>query len=149
MRTRKEHLRSADEFRQRAETAPKEKNDRLLQIAKYNQQMANAQERGLLPAGSATVAPKRAISRTDANTNFDPETYLQARPHFIKAASKFGAFLNDINDLVRQMVREFREAYGWTEEMVKNFKPYFRKFIEEVQAGDITREELAGEKITS
>ena len=76
----------------------------------------------------------------------DTTIYEQAKPHFIKAASKFGAFVDDIHKLVGAMVRELKDARGWTREMLDEAEPYFRKFVDEVMAGDITREDLLAKR---
>jgi N12 class adenine-specific DNA methylase len=81
-----------------------------------------------------------------AGPAFDPETYQQAKPHFIKAASRFSAFLDDIYELMDRMIGELKDAYGWSREMLEGVQPYVQKFIEEVKAGKITREDLAGER---
>jgi hypothetical protein len=93
------------------------------------------------PSQNAGAQPENRISSA---RSFDPEIYRQAKPHFIKAASKFGAFIHDINELVLRMMQELRDAYGWTKEMMEDADPYFKKFIEEVMAGKICKEELAG-----
>ena len=82
----------------------------------------------------------------EAFAELDPDIYAQAKPLFVNAASKFATFADDIHELVRHMVVELRDSYGWTREMLEGSKPYFRRFIEEVKAGKITREDLAGER---
>jgi hypothetical protein len=97
--------------------------------------------------GKKKPPPGSVAEREGHLSKFDPAIYAQVKPHFVKAASKFDAFLDDISELVRRMVRELREADGWTREMLEEAKPYFRKFIDEVKAGDITREENGRESI--
>lgn len=79
--------------------------------------------------------------------NFDEQTWAKAKPLFQQAAGKFGQFWNDVGELVRRMVDELKNAYGWTRDMLERAKPYLRRFVQEVQQGIIRLGAKAEEKV--
>ena len=79
----------------------------------------------------------------------DPTDYEQIKPLLVIAASKYAESIGHIEQLVDQMVGELRATYGWTRPMLEQARPYFRKFIDDVNSGAITRDELEGKAAPS
>ena len=78
---------------------------------------------------------------------FDPETYAKAKPEFVKAASKFGEFASDMRELLRRMMAHMRDVLKWPREILEAMRPYFKRFMEEVQQGILSLGKKADEAV--
>jgi hypothetical protein len=74
----------------------------------------------------------------------DPAKYEQVKPVLVEVAMKYVESIGNIEQLVGQMVGELRAAHGWTRPMLERARPCLRKFIDAVNSGAITRDELEG-----
>jgi N12 class adenine-specific DNA methylase/predicted RNA methylase len=88
-------------------------------------------------AMAALSALFNSKARPGSGPTFDAETYAQAKPLFISAAKKFVAAGSDAGRLVQQIVVEMREKFGLTREGMEAMRPYLRRFIADVNRGDI------------
>lgn len=68
---------------------------------------------------------------------FTPENYAKAKPLLMQSASKFGAFKNDVTELVQRMVEEMRRVFGLSDAGLEDMRPFLRQFVKDVRSGDI------------
>jgi hypothetical protein len=70
-----------------------------------------------------------------ANLPFSDETYEQMKPHFRAAMAHFKATESDIRSAVRALVQFLVNDLGAGGEQLDNFKPYIKRFVEDVTNG--------------
>ena len=68
---------------------------------------------------------------------FDEDTYARAKPLFLKAAEKFKEFAKDVVTLMKRIMKELEDNYGWTKDVLGRAKPYMMQFIKDVRDGKI------------
>lgn len=79
-------------------------------------------------------------TKLGAGPAFDEETYVKAKPHFIRAARLYADAAADIGELVRRTMRFFVDEMKMTPEAIANMKPYFTRFIDEYRNGEVNLE---------
>jgi predicted RNA methylase len=74
---------------------------------------------------------------------WNEDTWKAAKPLFLRAIQKFRAAAADARQAMLAMMKELRDAYGWTKDMVLAARAYMERFVSDVVAGRISLDEGA------
>jgi hypothetical protein len=84
-------------------------------------------------------------NKFSSGLSFDEDTYKQAVPYFKSGVAHFKDAGKDIAELVKRLVRHLAQN-GMDREAIQNMRPYVRRFVEDVQSGNITLETASQDK---
>lgn len=87
--------------------------------------------------------------RLNTGMGWDEETWKAARPLFRQAIQKFRAAAGDVRQAMVALMRELRDAYGWTKDMVLRARAYMERFVSDVAAGKIALDDEASTLISA
>lgn len=73
-------------------------------------------------------------NKLSSGFTFDEESYAKALPLFKAAVAHLGEAVSDMREVVRALIKKFREA-GMSRDALENMGPYLKRFAEDVTAG--------------
>lgn len=76
-------------------------------------------------------------NKLSAGSAFDEQTYTRAIPFFKAGVQHFAEAGPDIADMVRSLVRYLASEAKMSWQAIEAMRPYVRRFIEDVQSGDV------------
>lgn len=79
-------------------------------------------------------------NKLSSGFTFDEESYAKALPLFKAAVTHLGEAVKDMREVVRALIKKFREA-GMSREALEAMQPYLKRFAEDVTAGKVSLEE--------
>ena len=81
-------------------------------------------------------------NKLSSGFTFDEDSYAKALPLFKAAVSHLGEAVKDMREVVRALIRKFREN-GMSREAIENMAPYLERFAKDVTGGQISLEDEA------